>query len=464
MHDATCMPRTRRRRAVVLGLTFGALFGVLLALWSGRAFADRQAVSGPPILDATHVPLLLTTAGEDTLLRYDVHCTTVAEDSDDGSCETKGRVFLRAGTSGAFRSYPLSFDERAADGRHVLRVPPAIASSDRGFSYYAVFEADDGRTSVTLPTGGAEAPHRSMPLGPTVEVSLGRHAFGPVRRADDRVADARWGHGLGEVGLERGTNVPPVGGSSFDVDGAGNVLVLDQVNKRVLRWAPGSSSPTHLAVPVDGTIADLAVAPDRTMYVLEGARAGRSPALLAFDGSGRSLGITELSERTATQVRVGPSGPVVLQQPSGQWLQLGRDGSPPASAPEEAGVAGRALPGGDEVIVLRTGNEIRLALARQGILRRAWRVTSQTPLAEVQLAEPLGQGLLVLVRVYTDTEDEFVALRLGPRGLLEKTSLDSADWAESAPLSRFRLAGSSLYQLGSTQRGPFVDRFDLEVK
>ena len=43
-------------------------------------------------------------------------------------------------------------------------------------------------------------------------------------------------------------------------------------------------------------------------------------------------------------------------------------------------------------------------------------------------------------------------------------SLDSADWAESAPLSRFRLLGSSLYQLGSTQEGLFVDRFDLEVK
>ena len=374
-------------------------------------------------------------------------------------------MFIREGTSGPFRALRLEVDESVVEGRHHVRVPSALASSRRGFSYYAVLEAGDGRTTVTLPAGGADAPHRSVPLGPAVEVSLGKHAFGQVRRADDRVAEARWGRGAGEVGLEGGPNAPPVGGSSFDLDGNRNVVVLDQVNRRVLRWGPGSSGPMAVAVPVDGTLADLSVAPDGTMYVLEGARAGRVPRLRTVDRSGRELGVTELGERTATQVRVGPSGPLVLQQPSGQWIPLGRDGRPwSGTAPEVAGLPGRALPGGDEVIVLRTGNEIRLALAREGIVRRSWRVTSETPLAEVQLAEPFGEGLIVVVRVYTDTDDAFLALRLGPRGLLRSASLDSADWAESAPLSRFRLAGSSLYQLGSTERGPFVDRFDLEVK
>jgi hypothetical protein len=116
------------------------------------------------------------------------------------------------------------------------------------------------------------------------------------------------------------------------------------------------------------------------------------------------------------------------------------------------------------VVVLRTGNELRVALVDGDFARRAWRVTSTTSLAEVQLAEPLGQGLLVVVRLYTAAEDEFVALVLGPHGLVQSLSLDSADWAESAPLSRFRLSSSSLYQLGSTAGGLFVDRFDLEVK
>ena len=69
----------------------------------------------------------------------------------------------------------------------------------------------------------------------------------------------------------------------------------------------------------------------------------------------------------------------------------------------------------------------------------------------------------MVARVYTDTQDEFVVLVLGAGGLERRVALDSADWAETAPLSRFRLRGSSLYQLGSTPTGVFVDRFDLEV-
>jgi len=41
--------------------------------------------------------------------------------------------------------------------------------------------------------------------------------------------------------------------------------------------------------------------------------------------------------------------------------------------------------------------------------------------------------------------------------------VESLEWAESAPLARFRLVGSSLYRLGSTRAGLFVDRFDAEV-
>jgi hypothetical protein len=91
-------------------------------------------------------------------------------------------------------------------------------------------------------------------------------------------------------------------------------------------------------------------------------------------------------------------------------------------------------------------------------------VTSDTPLAEVQLAEPLGSGVLLVVRVYTDSHDEFRVLHLGSRGVVASASLDSADWTEAAPVSRFRLLGSSLYQLGSTPAGLFVDRFELEVR
>jgi hypothetical protein len=114
--------------------------------------------------------------------------------------------------------------------------------------------------------------------------------------------------------------------------------------------------------------------------------------------------------------------------------------------------------------VLRRGNEIRLALTGANGVRRSWRVTSDDPIAEIQLAEPHGSNLIVVARVYSDRQDEFLVLVLGSKGLARSFAVDSVDWAETAALSRFRLAGSSLYRLGSTPSAVFVDRFDLEVK
>jgi hypothetical protein len=89
---------------------------------------------------------------------------------------------------------------------------------------------------------------------------------------------------------------------------------------------------------------------------------------------------------------------------------------------------------------------------------------SGTPLAEVQLAERWCQRLVLVVRVYDGGSDEFVVLVLDRDGLVDRFALDSADWAETAPLGRFRLLGRSLYRLGSSPSRVFVDRFDLEVR
>ena len=123
---------------------------------------------------------------------------------------------------------------------------------------------------------------------------------------------------------------------------------------------------------------------------------------------------------------------------------------------------GRPVKNGDLVIVFRTESEVRAALVdplrRQ---RRAWRITSDTSLAEVQLAEPVGPRLVLVTRVYSDSADEFEVIVLGAQGLVRRFSVDSVDWAETAPLARFRLVGGSLYRLGSNANSAFVDRFAL---
>ena len=449
------------------GLIVGALAGMATVILVGTAVAQQASPGAPePLLEATHLPPLLTASNEPVELRYDVYCSGAEETSPDVDVRCRGeRVRPGRGHRPVPGDRAARGESSTSDGRFYAAVPDSIARSPSGFSYYASLRSNSNGRTLTLPAGGAAAPQRSLPLGQgAVAVNLDAHGFGAVRAADQRVVETAWGSAPGQVGLEQGPNQPPIGGASFDVAPDGTVSVLDEANKRLLRWQTGSSVPTSVPLAINGTIADLSVAGDGTIYVLETTSGpAERPLLRSFTANGTARSATEISER-ASQLRLGPDGPVVLQNPSGQWMEV-EAGRTPLSLPaqEDSGQAALPLADGREVVVLRRGSEIRAALVAADGSRRAWRVTSSTPIAEVQLAEPIGDRLVVVARVYTEQSDEFVVLVLGPNGVEQRFARDSADWAETAPLSRFRLVGSSLYQLGSTPASLFVDRIDLEV-
>jgi hypothetical protein len=468
------MRTSDRFAGAAAGLTAGLVVGVLVVLLAavrGAAIASSTQEIPQAVLDATHLPPLLRPSGEPVDLRYDVHCAPPGELVQDAPCDASGSVFVApAGTSAsagvnAWRELPLRIESGAVDGRYVASVPADLVRARSGFAYYAVFRSASANRTFTLPAGGASAPQLSYPLVQPVEVVLGRHAFGRLHRADARVAEARWGDAPGEVGLEQSLNLPPIGGSSFDVSRDGTVHLLDQVHRRVLRWAPGSAAPRSVILPISGQLADLAVADDGSLHVLELAAAAQKPVLHTFDAAGREQATVEIADRTASQIRVAENRPLVLEQPSGQWMAAEAEGVPLESAAQRrSGRPGRVVPGGGELVVLRAGDEIRAALVGERGLRTSWVVRSETPIAEVQLAEPVPGGLVVVARLYTDTADEFAVLVLDSRGLVHRFAARSAAWAETAPLGRFRLEGSSLYELGSTESGVFVDRFDLAVR
>jgi hypothetical protein len=152
----------------------------------------------------------------------------------------------------------------------------------------------------------------------------------------------------------------------------------------------------------------------------------------------------------------------VQVEPSEQWVSAAP--AVPRAEKVSSGRAGRRLADGSDVVVLRTGTgELRVARVVGGRVRTGWRILSDTPLGEVQLAEQVGGGMVVVVKTYSHTADEFVVLVLSGQGLVRQLALRSSEWAASAPLARFRLAGHSVYQLGSTPSGAFVDRYDLEA-
>jgi hypothetical protein len=447
-------------------MTIGVAIGITAGLASiTLAAADRVEPAHPVVFDATHLPPLLTISGEPVELAYDVHCASGDDAEAEAGCDVRGAVFVRSAGPGRYERHELEI--RMADGSRqlVARVPDELAGQPDGFEYYAVIEAPVLDQRLTVPAGGADAPHVSRRLKRPVDVALGRHVFGSYQRADARIAFASWGGGATQAGLEQGRELGMTGPSAFDVDAAGTLTVLDQANRRFLRWRKDARAPTRTPISVMGTIADIAVGNDGTTYVLESTtERGRNALVKRFDDTGRQLEAIETAERTSSQIRMAPGGPLVLSHPSHHWTPVTLGGVP--ASPEaqlRRGRAGRRLRSGGEIVVFRHANELRLAtISGQGTT--GWRLTSSTQLGEVQLAEPLGERVVVVARMYDDDVDEFAVLVLDGKGLADRFTLDAADWAETAPLSRFRLVGRFLYRLGSTAAGAFVDRFDLEVR
>jgi hypothetical protein len=450
------------RRTVLSGLAgtvtgiAGALVAAAIATSVAGGAPAAQRLDPVTLLDGAHVPPLLTVAGERPILRYALVCAG----PDGAACDGSGEVYIRAGQSGQFRVIRLQRGDDSNEGRYYAAVPDDIAVSPDGFSYYAVLRDNASGATLTLPTGGSAAPERSLPLGTPVGVHLPSHVFGHVR-AGNHVVLAPWGSGAGQAGLSGAPELGYVGPSAFDVSANGEIVVLDQVNKRVERWAAHAGGPSTVELPVSGGIADMRIESDGTIDVLE--PHGGRPLLRRFDRAGHLRSTQPIADRTWSQLELEPTGPAVQQEPSEQWMPAAR-GSDTLGREEQAkaGRPGRRLANGHELVVLRAGtDELRLADVAGNRVRRSWRITSETPLGEVQLAEPLGGRIVVVLKTYTDKRDEFLALVLDASGIAQHFSLAPAQWAESAALARFRLAGTSLYQLGSTPAGAFVDRFDL---
>jgi hypothetical protein len=371
---------------------------------------------------------------------------------------------VRAGQSGSFRRLALGRGDDSGEGRYFVDLPREIAAAPEGFSYYAVLRNDATGATVTIPAGGETAPQRSFPLRAASEVALGRHTFGRGRAPDERIVAAPWGGGVGEAGLGGSRDLGFSGPSSFDVAPDGTVAVLDQVNARVERWSHRGVRATD--VEVSGGLADFALEPGGTMDVLEPpSRANPAPVLRSFREDGSERWTQRLSDRTWAKLSVGPAGPTVQQQPSEQWLPVAEHGvALGRSAQAGRGRPGRPFTNGREVVVERVGaGELRLAELESNVMERSWRITSGTALGEVQLAEPSGSRVVVVTKTYTDDRSEYVVLVLDRSGIVNGFAVESLDWAESAPLARFRLFDSSLYRLGSTRAGLVVDRFDVEV-
>jgi hypothetical protein len=444
-------PGIRSLAGGAAGIAAGIIGGVALTAVSAAGPAGRT--SQPAVIDAGHVPPLLRLPDEPVRLRYAIVCAP----RDDGlPCDGSGAVYVRAGDAGPFRALALRRGDESKDGRYYVDVPAELVSG--AFSYYAVLRDDTTGASVTVPAGGADAPQLSIPLHGAVTVDLGTHLFGRVRTPSARVFDAAWGSAPSEVGLSGSRELGYSGPSSFDLEADGTVDVLDSVNGRVLRAKARQVQVIRLGGPAE--LADFDAEPDGSFDVLQS-----GGILHRYRADGTPVWTQRLAERTWAKLAHGPSGPVALQQPSEEWMPLATQAGPLTRAAQaRAAHPGRPLAGGRDLLVERPGaDELRIAETAGPSVLRSWRIVSETPLGDVQLAEPRGDAIVVVTRAYTDDRDEFVVLVLDRAGLAGSFTVPSDSWTETAPLARFRLARDGLYRLRTTPAGAVVDRFDLEV-
>jgi hypothetical protein len=432
----------------VLGSLVGATF-LTVNVVGASSPAPARATPGS-FGEILHTPPLLARAGQSVELRYDVVCG-MAKDEPGGACTPKGSVFVRAAGKSDFDEVPL---KREADG--LLSAEVSVGSG--GFDYYA--ELDNGHDeTATLPEAAADAPQHVWPLRSWSTVDLGSEPFGETTSPSAVVAALDWGKGDRALGLDSGREQSRIGPSAFDVAPDGSIVVLDQVNHRLLRLRRGET-PTEVPIEFAGGEGDLAVGQDGTIYVLD---AGRShPVVSSFSPAGDLIAGTPLAAATADMLRVSPTGPSVHAYPSEMWLPTGQ--SRPPLAPDEqlsGAQAARSVDGGPAVVVSASSAEARFALVQGDEVVHSWLVRSSTSLGDVQLAEPYGDGLLVVLRIWSETQAEFRVLRLARGGLAGSFAVDRAEWAESASLSRFRLHGTTLYQLRSAPSGVEIAEFEI---
>jgi hypothetical protein len=442
----------RRWRWPLAGFVLGAVVGatVLTVNVVGASSPEPVPVRAAGFGEILHTPALLARAGEPVELSYDVVCGALM-DAPGSRCAPSGSLFVRPEGGTTFSKLPL---ERESDGLLSAVVP--AGKTGAGFDYYVVVKNGRGQTA-SLPEAGAEAPQHVWSLEDWTTIDVGRAQFGQTRAPSSIIGDLSWGRGDNAIGLDSGREQSRIGPSAFDVAPDGAVVLLDQVNRRLVKLRRGRAG--HVPIEFSGGEGDLAVDDAGTIYVLD---AARRPVVRAFTAAGASIASTPLAEATADMIRIGSSGPLVHSYPSEMWLPTGR-GRPPLGPERQlaSAQAARSVAGGLGVVVHASPGAVKLALVRGDRLLHAWLLHGESSFGEVQLAEPYGDGMVVVVRLWTEKHAEFRVLRLGADRLLESFDVIPAEWAESSSLSRFRLHGSSLFQLRSDPSGIEIARFEI---
>lgn len=293
-----------------------------------------------------------------------------------------------------------------------------------------------------------------------------------------------------EVGF--GRNGLVFGPSSIDVAKDRSLWLLDEVNRRMLVWAPGHPDAVARMVALPFSPEEFGVGPAGSVYLMRGGLPG-SPfrRLTRLSASGKVLWTSRIAG--GLWLRTGPDGTLYSTGPAPEpsprtqsgaypWVPVATPGGRPLSlrAQEQRTQWAQPLPGGLQLVRVPTGydrqsapHEARVALInRAGRVVRSWRISSRTVIWMPWGVTPAlvgGDPVIVLTATApSGNPQEYLVLRLGPRGgIRTRFALPLHDPPRSAygdsVITDIRVeSDAKLYQLGSSpDTGAAINRFSL---
>jgi hypothetical protein len=435
---------------VVVTLAAGTLAG--LARASGQP--GRPASEDPVrVLRIYYQAPVLVRAGETVAMPVQVVCVTAR----GHACEATVSLGVRAGDGDAWRFQTVRAGPRLSFDLSEPAKRAAASSRDRSVAFF--LQARARGVVSSLPAGNVGPPLRFYVSSDVRTVKVPSVPFGHWNKGQT-VLSLPWGSGPGRAGLALGRESPTFGPSSFHVDRAGGVHLLDPLQDNLAEFRGHRLMKLHPVVTEPG--ADLAMTAQGVAYVAHMVRG--AVGVTRLGPSGRSLGTVSLGPSVLSQVRTAGQSAYAEVLPLDAWVRVPRK---PGSASKLAPITGRPLLSGGRLLRVGTERHVRLGIVRAGTVHGAVQLRSSERFGEVALAEPDGSGgYVVVVRTWQwrpRPADQFQVVRIS-NGLVAQTfAVSSRSFADTPPLSRFRLGDDGrLYQLVSTPAGIRIVRFELK--
>jgi hypothetical protein len=447
------------RRKWVPGLAAGCIAVVATVALNMPATAGPPARSGsgggvPKALEVFYTPPVLVRAGERVEIPVDVSCSTTS----GRTCPARAILGTPDGrgrwrTCGAAAGPELRFDLTASARR-------SVASSQSGSVAFFVRGEGPAGLRVSLPAGEAVWPlrfyvARTMPIVRIPDIPFGRVAKGRT------VLSLPWGTGRARAGIQPGGEGSTPGPSSFDVDPAGRIYLLDGLQGRLAVFDRGRLV-RQVGLPVTPR-GDVAVQNDGTVSVLD--QRGRSLVVRQIGPGGGPIHTTSLGDGILSQIRAGGSGAFVHVVPLNEWVRAdaARTGETDHAIPSVA----QPLDSTRGLLKVINGTYLRLGTVRQGHVVNAVELRATNHLGEIALAEPdEGGGYWAVVRIWREEPvpaDQYQVVHVVGARVVDTFAVADRQFAETAPLSVFRMGSDgTLYQLASFPSGIRVLAYTLE--